>query len=210
VATQVERARDVEDEVRKRLRPLALQATAAERAEKLGHEIAGLRARIARIDVAALDARRAEADERRTAATLARRSAQERLRSVLAERESAEIELSDAAGGREAALAALYRLRGAGERLTVRGESASGLVMRLRDDLGEAERAREAPTDETVRFLEEAAHAAAATARDAASRSGHAAERALAKTESGGWILLKASRGMRLERVLEAMKEQTL
>ena len=178
VATQVERARDVEDEVRKRLRPLALQATAAERAEKLGHEIAGLRARIARIDVAALDARRAEADERRTAATLARRSAQERLRSVLAERESAEIELSDAAGGREAALAALYRLRGAGERLTVRGESASGLVMRLRDDLGEAERAREAPTDETVRFLEEAAHAAAATARDAASRSGHAAERA--------------------------------
>jgi murE/murF fusion protein len=39
---------------------------------------------------------------------------------------------------------------------------------------------------------------------------GHAAERALAKTESGGWILLKASRGMRLERVLDAMKEQTL
>jgi len=38
----------------------------------------------------------------------------------------------------------------------------------------------------------------------------HAAERALAKTESGGWILLKASRGMRLERVLDAMKEQTL
>jgi MurE/MurF fusion protein len=39
---------------------------------------------------------------------------------------------------------------------------------------------------------------------------GHAAERALAKTEAGGWILLKASRGMRLERVLDAMKEQTL
>ncbi|MEO6773196.1 MAG: UDP-N-acetylmuramoyl-L-alanyl-D-glutamate--2,6-diaminopimelate ligase [Kofleriaceae bacterium] len=39
---------------------------------------------------------------------------------------------------------------------------------------------------------------------------GHAAERALAKTESGGWILLKASRGMRLERVLDAIKEQTL
>ena len=33
---QVERARDLEDEVQKRLRPLALQATAAERAEKLG------------------------------------------------------------------------------------------------------------------------------------------------------------------------------
>ena len=42
VATQVERARDVEEEVRKRLRPLALQATAAERAEKLAGEIATL------------------------------------------------------------------------------------------------------------------------------------------------------------------------
>jgi murE/murF fusion protein len=37
-----------------------------------------------------------------------------------------------------------------------------------------------------------------------------AADLALARTESGGWILLKASRGMRLERVLDAMKEQTL
>ena len=36
-----------------------------------------------------------------------------------------------------------------------------------------------------------------------------AAERALARTESGGWILLKASRGMKLERVLDEMKEQT-
>ena len=41
VGIQVERARDVEAEVRKRLRPLALQATAAERAEKLAVEIAG-------------------------------------------------------------------------------------------------------------------------------------------------------------------------
>ena len=36
-----------------------------------------------------------------------------------------------------------------------------------------------------------------------------AAERALARTEAGGWILLKASRGMKLERVLDEMKEQT-
>ena len=42
VAIQVERARDLEGEVQKRLRPLALQATAAERAEKLGGEIASL------------------------------------------------------------------------------------------------------------------------------------------------------------------------
>ena len=42
VGIQVERAKDVEEEVRKRLRPLALQATAAERAEKLAIEIAAL------------------------------------------------------------------------------------------------------------------------------------------------------------------------
>ena len=178
VATQAERARDVEDEVRKRLRPLALQATAAERAEKLAGEIATLRARLARLDLAALEARRTEADGRRTAAALARRSAQERLQSVLGERESAEVELSDAAGAREAAVGALYRLQGARERLTLRGESAAGLTTRLREDLAEAERAAESRTDETHRALEDAAHAAAATARDAAARSGQATERA--------------------------------
>src|SRR4029077_12137452 len=74
VATQVERARDVEDEVRKRLRPLALQATAAERAEKLAVEIARLHARVAQLDLDAIEQRRATPEERRTAATLVRRS----------------------------------------------------------------------------------------------------------------------------------------
>ena len=51
-----------------------------------------------------------------------------------------------------------------------------------------------------------------AAGKDAELAPSHAAaaERALARTESaGGWILLKASRGMKLERVLEVMKEQT-
>jgi len=60
VAIEVERARDVEAEVKKRLRPLALQATAAERAQKLAVEIARLRARIAQLDLAGLDQRLAE------------------------------------------------------------------------------------------------------------------------------------------------------
>ena len=64
VAVQVERARDVESEVRTRLRPLALQATAAERAEKLAAESARLRARVAELDLAAIAERRTEADER--------------------------------------------------------------------------------------------------------------------------------------------------
>ena len=62
VATQVERARDVEAEVKKRLRPLALQATAAERAAKLGEEIARLQAAIATLDLARLGERRAAAE----------------------------------------------------------------------------------------------------------------------------------------------------
>ena len=70
VALEVERARDVEDEVKKRLRPLALQATAAERAEKLAARSPRLRARIAELDLAALDerlARARDAAERRRA-----------------------------------------------------------------------------------------------------------------------------------------------
>ena len=133
VATQVERAKDVEDEVRKRLRPLALQATAAERAEKLAVEIAALRARIAQLDLAAVGDRRADAEARRDAVAIARRGAQEKLTALLEERQQAEDELSDAAGGREAALGALYRLQGASERLELRRESAAGLEERLRE-----------------------------------------------------------------------------
>ena len=89
VATQVERARDVEAEVTKRLRPLALQATAAERAEKLGVEIAGLRAGIATLDVLALGAQIQEAASRRSGYTAERRAAEEALEGLLAERRRA-------------------------------------------------------------------------------------------------------------------------
>ena len=178
VATQVERARDVEEEVRKRLRPLALQATAAERAEKLVGEIAALRARIADLDLAAVTQRRESAEERRDAAAIARRGAQERLTALLQERQVAEDELSDAAGGREAALGALYRLQGARERLALRGESAGGLQARLREELAEIERTASHRSDEGLRALEQAAATAAASARDAAQASGQTAERA--------------------------------
>src|SRR5262249_61027566 len=77
VGIQVERARDVEAEVKKRLRPLALQATAAERAEKLRGEIASLRARVAELDLAELHERLQDGDGRRTAARLAPQHADE-------------------------------------------------------------------------------------------------------------------------------------
>jgi chromosome segregation protein len=132
VAIEVERARDVEAEVRKRLRPLALQATAAERAEKLRGEIARLHARIAELDLASLDERLREIDGRRRSAGATKQDAQTRLEALLAERGRAEEELADAAGAREQALQALYRLRSAAERLELRRESAAAGLARLR------------------------------------------------------------------------------
>jgi chromosome segregation protein len=141
VAVEVERARDVEAEVRKRLRPLALQATAAERAQKLAVEIARQRARIAQLDLTGLEKRLAELETRRSAAGVGRRGVEERLEALLAERAQAEEELADAAGAREQALQVLYRLRSAAERVELRRESAEALVQRLRDGLARPRRA---------------------------------------------------------------------
>ena len=162
VALEVERARDVEVEVKKRLRPLALQATAAERAQKLAVEIARLRARVAQLDLAGFEERLAELETRRGAAAGGRRGVEERLEALLAERGRAEEELADAAGAREQALQALYRLRSAAERLALRRESAEARVQRLRDELArprrvldERVRAERAALEVEIRLLEE-------------------------------------------------------
>jgi chromosome segregation protein len=131
VATQVERARDLEAEVRKRLRPLALQASAAERAAKLGEEVKRLQASIAAHDLASLGERRSGAERRRVEALAARRALDVELEQLLAARTAAEEELTDAAGAREGATAALYRLRAAAERVALRREAAEGLVAEL-------------------------------------------------------------------------------
>jgi chromosome segregation ATPase len=144
VAIQVERARDVEAEVKKRLRPLALQATAAERAEKLRGEIASLRARVAELDLAELRERLEDGEGRRTAAVLARKHAEEKLDSLLEERRRAEEELADAAGRREQATATLYRLRSARERLELRRESGQSLLDDLRAELARPRRVLDA------------------------------------------------------------------
>jgi chromosome segregation protein len=176
VALQVERALDVEAEVKKRLRPLALQATAAERAEKLGAEIASLRARIAELDLGEGERRRGEAENRREAAAVSRRGAQSRLEALLTDRARAEDELSDAAGRREAALAAQYRLQGGCDRLSLRGESATALRERL-----DAELASLAPSEAgtvDVAGLERTAAETAAAARRAAAERDALAEQA--------------------------------
>src|SRR5262249_5802685 len=105
VATQVERARDVEAEVKKRLRPLALQATAAERAAKLAEERAGLTAAIATLDLARLASRRESSEARRTSELAQRSQLESRIAALIEAREQAEEELTDAAGTREGATA---------------------------------------------------------------------------------------------------------
>src|SRR4051812_43175073 len=177
VSVEVERARDVEAEVRKRLRPLALQATAAERAQKLAVEIARLRARIAQLDLAGLEDRLAELQARRGEAAGGRRGVEERLEMLLAERGLAEEELADAAGAREQALQVLYRLRSAAERLELRRESATSLLTeaRARHDAAAAEAGDPAAE---LSEVERAWEAASTTAQTAAVEREATAERA--------------------------------
>ncbi|MFL6037390.1 MAG: AAA family ATPase, partial [Gaiellaceae bacterium] len=175
VAIQVERARDVEAEVKKRLRPLALQASAAERAEKLRGEIASLRARVAELDLAGLRERLEDGEGRRTAAVLARKHADEQLDRLLEERRRAEEELADAAGRREQATALLYRLRSARERLELRRESAEAMLESLRAELARPRRV----LDARVRAERESLREQARVARDRL----QTLERALAERE---------------------------
>ena len=175
VGIQVERARDVEAEVKKRLRPLALQATAAERAEKLLGEIASLRARVAELDLQDLQERLEDGEGRRTAAVLARKDADKRLDSLLEERRRAEEELADAAGRREEATATLYRIRSARERLELRRESAETLLERLRAELARPRRV----LDARIRAEREALREQARVARERL----QTLERALAERE---------------------------
>jgi chromosome segregation protein len=168
VQIQVERARDLEEEVRKHLRPLALQATAAERAEKLREEIVRLQAAIARLDLARHAERRAQAEARRAETAGARAVLDAKIADLVAARERAEEELTDAAGAREGATAALYGLRSGAERIVLRRESAAALTRQLRDDLEEARAFDPNVSAELEGAAREAAGAAQAAAAERA------------------------------------------
>ncbi len=177
VAVQVERARDLEEEVRKRLRPLALQATAAERAEKLLVEIARLQAAIATIDLAVLAGRRADAAGRRAATAAERAALDAKIAALVAERERAEEELTDSAGAREHATAALYRLRSSGERIGLRREAAASLTAALRAELEAAQAHDPGASAELEGIARETAVAAQAAAAERARLQVEAEER---------------------------------
>ena len=211
VGIQVERARDLEDEVKKRLRPLALQATAAERAEKLGVEIGRLQAAIATLDLARLAERRTEAESRRAATAEERRLLEERINALVAERERAEEELTDSAGAREQATAALYRLRSGGERIVLRRESAASLTASIRSEL-EATRAYDPSASvEMETAARDASTAAQAAAAERARLQVEAEERwaRVAAIERGAQSSLAAELDAVLERRAETESHLT-
>ena len=154
VQAQVERAHDVEAEVRKHLRPLAMQASAAERAEKLRGQIAAPETRIAQLDLAAVAERRTEIESRRATVLEAQAVARTELERLLAERDVAERALTDIAGSREATLAALYRLRGAVERVEIRREAVEGLSAELASLLARSRESGSAEGREELAELE--------------------------------------------------------
>ena len=202
VSSELERARDLEREVKGRLRPLALQATAAERAAKLGAEIATGRIALLTSDALTEGARVAADRGRLEAATTDRARAEARLAELAARRAKAESELTGLATAQERAGHAFYAFETARERLglaTDRLERARGAVARaaarrraaaarLREDSerlgGERDRALEA------------AESAALEARGlAAADTGEAAE-AAATAEAAMGAMMEARRGL--------------
>jgi chromosome segregation protein len=216
VGQQVERARDLEAEVAKRLRPLALQATAAERAEKLGREIAGLRAGIATIDLADLGTRIADAQGRGRAVVEERKRLEEQLQAFLRQRERVEEELAAVAGGREGAAATLYRLRSGRERLELRREAAGELLARLREPVVEhpgahlAEQARlaEARAAALRRALDE--REGLPPAARALSERGERLALSALEVEPGSERAVAAALGHRAAAILASTPEQGL
>jgi chromosome segregation protein len=202
VASELDRARDLEREVKGRLRPLALQATAAERAAKLGAEIAAGRIALLTSDALVEGARMARDQSRLEAATADRTRAEARLVELAARRAKAEAELTGLATAQERAGHAFYAFETARERL---GLAADGLG-RARSALARAaarRRASAARLREDVTRLEgereqaaAAGESAALEARQlAAADTGEAAE-AAATAEAALGAMMEARRGL--------------
>src|SRR5262249_47347581 len=126
------------------------------------------------------------AEERKAASALERKRVEGKLESLLVERGRVEEELADAAGRREAATATLYRLRSAGERVSLRSESLEDLAERLQRELRAARAARpERHVEETLASAREAARERDRLTAQAAAAADRlrALERSLAERE---------------------------
>ena len=193
VAAELERARDLEREVRARLRPLAMQATAAERAAKLGGEIAAGRVALLSSELVGERARVAELSLRLGEARAARGTVDEELQGLAGRRQTAEHELTGLASAQERAARAFYAFETARDRLDGRRgrlEGAIGMLeraaLRRGEDVAELRRGAERLTAEAAVSQRAAAEhreelaALEATDTRGADKAAGAAEAALA------------------------------
>ena len=162
VSAELERARDLEREVRARLRPLAMQATAAERAAKLANEIAAGRVALLGSEMVG---ERLAGDGLRTqleAAAGERDRVEARLAALATRRATAETELTGLATAQERAAHAFYAFETSRDRLAAQ-------ALRLRTATAALERAiarraalAERLAEDAKRFRGEAAEAESA------------------------------------------------
>src|SRR5512133_564396 len=116
----LDRALDVENEARSRLRPLKRQAEAAELHERLERQTVEARWELARDAVRARRADLATAEAAATAARAAREEAQAQLAEVAQRREAAEEAFRDHSRRREELQRRLFEARSAAERIEIR------------------------------------------------------------------------------------------
>ena len=127
VAVELERARDLEREVKARLRPLSMQATAAERAAKLGGEIAVGRVTLLSSEMLVERSSSAGLDARRASAAEVHAAVEKKLTALAARRAQAETELTGLAAAQERAAHTFYAFETARERLGLQtGRIAQG------------------------------------------------------------------------------------
>src|SRR5262249_42182010 len=117
VRLDLERAADVEREIRSRLGPLRLQATAAARAEKPAGEIAEGRILLLASEAAAARRRRAGVGGELEALRAQRQALEDTLAAARARRETAEGDLASLAAEQERAAARFWGLGAGLERL---------------------------------------------------------------------------------------------
>ena len=196
------RARDLEAELRGRLRPLALQASAAERAEALGLELAQARADLYGSQIAGARRVRARIATDLEKARAAGAAIEAEARGVAAERERVEGELSGLLAQQEAISQRYFGLGAAGERLDARREALAERAAMLADDHRRALARARRLDDEAAAARERAATAADELEAAAARLAGAASEDAEARLAAASAEATQA-----LEALLAARRE---
>jgi chromosome segregation protein len=189
----LDRALDVEREVRSRLRPLARQAQAAELHERLERQLQQARLELTRHRWLTASAELEQAQASASVVREARTQIDAELAAVLARRTAVERTLAERSEQRDALTQHLYGSRSALERLHVRAEQART----LRDTLG----ARIAASDDELARLRHAAD----DGRDA--EAGREAERRVRALEDERARLEESAEGEQREQTAERQRE---